>query len=314
MNIGMISRPYQAPSDLEAMIQLLLTARSAEAISDYPSVVDLRQLFSLKEIRSATQIWETEEGQLTGFALVDSVNNLLFELDPHKATPEVEDQVIAWGLGHISQDYIVDQNGPALDATCRSEDNARKTFLERHGFVRVPGEAVIMIRSLTGAIPSPILPPGFTIRPMKGEQEIEAYVALHRDAFGTRNMTKEARLAIMHSPDYIPELDLVAVDPQGTLAALCVCRIPPRDHERSGHRRGWTDPVATHPFYRRRGLSKALLLTGLQLLMARGLQEALLPTNGDNIPMIRAANEAGFTIRSTKYWYRKTVITDPLKT
>ncbi len=309
----MISSLYRAPADLEAMIQLLLSVRSPKSISDYPGIVDLRELLSLPETRATARLWETEEGYLAGFALVDSVNNLLFELDPRLVTAEIEYQVVAWGLGCVSPGYHGNRAARSLDATCSLENTARRAFLERHGFVRVPGETVTMARSLNGPIPTPYLPPGFTIRPVAGEQEVEAYVALHRAAFGTQNMTVEYRLAIMRSPDYIPELDLVVVAADGTLVALCVCRISPAENNPSLRLNGWTDPVATHPSYRRRGLSRALLLSGLSLLKERGMEEARLSTNGDNISMIRTASEVGFSISSAIYWYSKPVIAETLK-
>jgi mycothiol synthase len=302
----MISRPYRTLTDLEAIIQLIVDVRPTQWISDYPGVRDLRELLSLPEMQAATHLWESKPGNLTGFALVDSVNTLLFELDPATSTPEIEDQVVAWGMSQITHGYKGAREHPALDATCRAENTPRKAFLERHGFVRVKGESVSMTRSLIEPIPRPVLPSGFSIRPVAGEQEIDAYVALHQAAFGTKNMTTDYRGAIMRSKEYIPELDLVAEAPDGTLAALCVCQISSVDNRHAGRLQGLTDPVATHPSYRRLGLSKALLLTGLSLLKDRGMETARLVTNGDNIPMMCAASEAGFTISSAIYWYTKT--------
>jgi mycothiol synthase len=301
----MISRPYHSHVDMEAMIQLLQTVRPRQFISDYPSVLDLRELISLPDRQISTLLWESDEGQLAGFALVDSANNLLFEINPDAASPEIEEQVVAWGMRCIAQGYNGHRGYAALDACCRSENIARMAFFEKHGFVRVPGESVTMVRSLADSIPSPSLPPGFVIRPVAGEQEVESYVALHQAAFATRNMTVEYRLAIMRNPDYQPELDLVAVAPEGALAALCVCQIHPETIGHSGGLHGLTDPVATHPFYRRRGLAKALLLTGLGLLKQRSLETAQLSTNGENTPMMHTARAAGFSTGSTIYWYSK---------
>jgi ribosomal protein S18 acetylase RimI-like enzyme len=303
----MNTRLYQTPADLEAMIRLVLRVRPPGSISDYPSILDLRELLCLPEMQTATRLWETEPGRLTGFALVDSVNNLLFELDPDAATPEMETQVVAWGLSRLSRGTIADKMHPSLDASCSAKNTTRKAFLERNGFRRVPGESVTLTRSLSEPIPLPILPPGFTIRNVAGEQEVKAYVALHRVAFNTLNMTIDYRLAIMRSPDYLPKLDLVAVAPDGALAALCVCQISQSDNVRSGRLEGRTDPVATHPDYRRRGLAKALLLTGLCLLKERGMEIARLSTNGDNAGMIHAANQVGFSISSAIYWYSKPI-------
>ena len=61
-----------------------------------------------------------------------------------------------------------------------------------------------------------VLPPGFTIRPAGGAAEAEAWVVLHRAAFGTERMELEERLAMLAEPEYDPQLDLVAVAPDGS--------------------------------------------------------------------------------------------------
>lgn len=305
----MIVRTYCEPADLEAMIRLLLSVRSPQWISDYPTVLDLRELLSLPEMQAATQLWFTEGGKLAAFALVDPVNNLLLELDPGIFPAELEDQIVAWGMAHISGDSIPERNFSSLDVPCRADNAARKAFLERHAFKRVTGESVTLSRSLDEPVPATVLPPGFAIRPVAGEDELEAYVALHQKAFGTRNMTTAYRLAIMRTPDYQPELDLVAVAPDGSLAALCVCQVLSEENRAEGLLIGRTDPVATHPNYRRKGLARSLLLTGLRLLKERGVTKAELSTTSDNIPMIRTAEEAGFKTGASILWYSKPVQT-----
>ena len=161
-----------------------------------------------------------------------------------------------------------------------------------------------MARSLDQPTPDPRMPAGFTIRPMLRETEIEAYVSLHRAAFGTENMTVEYRRSIMSAPGYIPELDLIAVAPNGDLAAFCVCQVFPDDLPRAGgQREGWTDPIGTHPDYQRLGLAKALILTGMRLLKERGLDTALLGTESTNIAMQHAAMSVGFHNVSNTFWF-----------
>jgi len=78
-------------------------------------------------------------------------------------------------------------------------------------------------RSLNEPISEYAFPPGFFLRHVEGEHEVESLVTLHRAAFGTENMTVEQRLAIMHAPQYERELDFVAVAPNGELSAFCIC-------------------------------------------------------------------------------------------
>jgi ribosomal protein S18 acetylase RimI-like enzyme len=114
-------------------------------------------------------------------------------------------------------------------------------------------------------------------------------------------MTTESRLAIMNTSGYDPSLDLVVVAPDGSIAAYCSCSVSEREQ------RGFTDPVATHPIYRRMGLARALLLTGLKLLKERGMQSAHLGTSGENVAMQKAAGSVGFRIEYKNIWFSKEV-------
>ena len=158
-----------------------------------------------------------------------------------------------------------------------------------------------MTRQLVKPIPDPALPQGFIIRPIAGNHEAGAVAAMHRAAFGTEYMTTENRLVIMNTSGYDPSLDLLAIAPNGEIAAYCSCSV--NDQTRIG----MTDPVATHPKYQRMGLSRALLLTGMRLLKERGMASAHLGTSGENIAMQRTAESVGFTIEYKTIWFSKKV-------
>jgi ribosomal protein S18 acetylase RimI-like enzyme len=149
------------------------------------------------------------------------------------------------------------------------------------------------------------LPAGFTIRHVSGEHEVENLVELHRAAFGTENMTVAYRLAMMCVPDYDRSLDLIAVAPDGRLAAFCVGVIPAEENALTGHKDGWLDPIGTRPEFQRRGLAHALLLTGLHLLKQRGMENAATNTWEENLAMRRTAESAGFSVAAKTIWFSK---------
>jgi len=100
-----------------------------------------------------------------------------------------------------------------LDASVRDDNEQRVAFLDHHGFQPNGLETRYMVRSLQEAGPKLHFPKGFFVRPLAGTEEVEAYVAAHRAAFGTDQMTVAQRSAIIQQPAYRPELDLVAVAP-----------------------------------------------------------------------------------------------------
>lgn len=297
---------YRGQEDLQVILNLLTAVRAPEHIRDYPGIVDLQEAFSLDEVQNNTRCWRDASGRLVAFAFVDPFNNLVCEYDLQAARDSrLEDEIVQWGLTCM-QPVVQQSDQPVtLDASCRADNTERMAFLQKHGFIAQEVRTIHLQRALSDPIPQPQLPPGFSIRAVIGEEEVEALVALHRAAFGTENMTVEERLAMMHTPEYERELDLVAVAPDGRLAAYCMCSISAAENERSGCMQGYTDPVATHPHFQRLGLARCLLLAGLQALKARGMQFAALGTSSDNIAMLQAAHSAGFQVTSTAVWFSK---------
>jgi mycothiol synthase len=303
---ALIDRPCADTADLEAMIDLLIAARPAERIADYPSVVDLREMLGTPEGRANTRLWEGADGRLAGFAIVRATyGSLLFEVAPWAIGSDVTAQMIAWGEERVC-DAEQEPNEPTVLRTSARDDNTeRMALLERYGFVRQDEHTLHMVRPLSEPIPEPRMPEGFAIRHVEGEHEAEALVALHRAAFGTQNLSVEARLSWMRTPEYDPALDLVAVAPDGTLAAYVFCSISHEENRLTGHKDGYTDPVATHPAFQRRGLARALLLTGFGLLKRRGVEHARTGTSSSNTAMQRTAESVGFILESTTFFFEK---------
>lgn len=305
------SRTYSDAGDLSAMLDLLVAARSLDRITDYPGVVDLRELLALTQVQDNTRLWFDAGAQLIGFAFVDPYHNLRFEFDQSVATLAVEREIVTWGETCLRRVMPTTDEPQQLDASCRADNTERIALLERHGFVRQALSSLQFVRPLDEPIPTPHLPPGFTLRGVAGEHEVEALVTLHRAAFATNHMTVAERLAMMRVPEYDAELDLIAVGPDGRLAAYCFCSVSQEENERTGRNEGYTDPIATHPDFQHRGLAKALLLTGLHKLKQRGVAAAALGTSSANRAMRSLAQAVGFQVRSTTLWFSKPVSTNP---
>lgn len=303
----LISRVYAGARDLQSMLDLLVAVRPAARLSGFPSMVDLRELLALRCVQDNTRLWLDMEGRVVGFAVVDHYDNLWFEFDQQDTRPNMESEIVDWGMACIQRATQEGRASSTLDGSCRSDDTARISLFERRGFVLQEIRSLHLVRPLDEPIPTPQVPPGFTIRHVAGENEVEALVALHRAAFGTENLTVEERLSMMRVPEYDPELDLLAVAPDGRLAAYCMCSISQEENQRSGLNEGYTDPVATHPDFQRRKLARALLLTGLHKLRQRAVGTAVLGTRSDNPAMLRVAQSVGFRVQATTLWFSKPV-------
>jgi ribosomal protein S18 acetylase RimI-like enzyme len=233
---------------------------------------------------------------------VDAGNNLRLEIADGYRSEQIEQEIMDWGLACMRKRNAETDNDQTLDASCRAEDLEQLRFLEKFGFVREAIRSLKYSRSLAEPIDEFPFPPGFSLRSATGENEVDALVALHRAAFGTDNMTVEERLAIMRAPQYIPDLDFVAVAPNGDLSAFCICGF-----DESNGQIGFTDPIGTHPNYQRLGLGKAIVSAGLRAIQSRGATVAELGTSSTNIPMQKLAERLGFACISESIWFSKKV-------
>ena len=292
------SRIYKDNEDFQIILDMLMKFRPAKYISDFPQKTDIEEKLALEETRANTRLW-FDGDQPIAWACVDEFNNLLWELD-NRYEERIGAEIVEWGETRIRK-TLANGETSTLDTNCREDYTSRISFLQRHDFRQTGDTNVAMTRSLSDPIPDPVLPQGFSTRPIKGVEEAEAVATMHRAAFGTEYMTTENRLIIMNTSGYDPTLDLLAIAPNGDIAAYCSCSV------NNETKIGMTDPVATHPNFQRMGLSRALLLTGLRLLKQRGMESAHLGTSGGNIAMQKAAEAAGFRVEYRTLWFSKPV-------
>ncbi len=294
-----ISNRAYRNDDYQSVFDLLTRVRPSKFKHEYPTKADLEENLASKGIQARTRLW-FDENRLIAWAYVDDFRNLRWEIES-QYNHQIGVDIVDWGIACVRTMPSKDEPS-TLDASCREDYTDRIEFLEQHGFQRTENATLHMRRDLLMPIPKSELPEGFAIRSVKGIEEAEAIASLHRAAFGTDYMTTENRLAIMNTSEYDPSLDLVAVAPNGTLAAYCTCS------ENLEHKIGSTDPVATHPDYQRLGLARALLLTGLGLLKDRDMQKATLGTSEDNIAMKKVAESVGFYIAYKTIWFEKRIM------
>lgn len=283
----MRSRPYE-PSDLPDLLNFLAIARLPGQTGDFPARADLEEFLSDPQISAQTHLWLQPSGKISAYALLIS-DSLVFDTLP-ALQMELGPEIIRWAMG---------MGIDVLYSNCLESNLPRQTLLQSQGFARTDDFSLRYSRSLGDPIPAPELPPGFSIRPLKGESEAPAAAELHRAAFQSDYMTTDRRLAIMRTSTYLPELDLVVVAPDGRLAAYTIGGIDPATNT------GSTDPVGTHPDFQRQGLARAVLLACMQKLRQRGVETVQLGTSGDNPSMQKTAESVGFRMVSKTLWYYK---------
>jgi mycothiol synthase len=162
---------------------------------------------------------------------------------------------------------------------------------------------LMLERSADIPAPEADVPAGFSIRSLRGPSEVEEYVALHRAAFQSESMTAAWRLRTLQQPAYRPELDLVAVAPDGRLAGFCVCWFDLFGP--SGRPSGQIEPLGVHPDFQGQGLARAILAEGINRLQQLGAERVLVETDNYRPAAIALYESVGFRIAHKVLVYRK---------
>jgi GNAT superfamily N-acetyltransferase len=177
----------------------------------------------------------------------------------------------------------------AFSAWSYAGDVARVALLEARGYRR--GEMALnqLGMPVPDDVPEPAVPPGYAVRSVHGPEEVEARVAVHRDAFAPSRMTATYYGAATALPTYRRDLDLVVQAPDGSLAAFCIVW-----HDEVS-RMGVFEPVGCHSAHRRLGLTRAVMREGLRRLRALGARHAYVCCLSTNHAAAGLYESVGFT-------------------
>jgi len=142
------------------------------------------------------------------------------------------------------------------------------------------------------------------VRECKGEPEVASLARAQYGAFTSAAPFErylERFRIFMRSPVYDPNLDIVAVAPDGQIRAFCIVWMDPVNKV------GLFEPVGTHPDFQRKGLGKAVMLEGFRRLRAGGMRQAIVSTFEDNLAAIKLYESVGFQIVNHLGTYEKDV-------
>lgn len=288
------ARTYAGETDLLAIVELINTCNAIDHLDHVVTVAELQHDLDNPDPDPVDErrLWTDATGRLIGYSRLrllsatTTAQEGFFNLKVH---PEaryqgVEDQILSWvetTLRHVERS----PNLPLyLRIGLRESQTEQRAWLEQHGF-SVVRCFYRMARSLAEPIPSPQFPVGFTVRSLQPE-DVPAWVEMFNQTFidhwNHHPVAVERRQQWLTHPTYDPELDQVAIAPDGTFAAFCFSLIEPEDNRWTGRQEGWIGDLGTRRGFRRLGLGRAMLLTGMHQLKAKGMDTALLGVDSEN--------------------------------
>lgn len=159
-----------------------------------------------------------------------------------------------------------------------------------------------MRRPLTGLdLPEPVLPEGVTVRTFVPGQDDAAWLAVNAEAFAHHpeqgSLTQRDLDARKAEPWFDPSGFFLA-EREGRLVGFHWTKV----HADEGL--GEVYVLGVRPGAQGGGLGKALTLTGLRHLAARGLPTAMLYVDADNKAAVSVYERLGFTTYETDLMYR----------
>lgn len=245
------------------------------------------------------QLWETEDGRVVGAVTPEGKGDAYLQV--HPAFRQLEAEMIDWAEAHLAVP-TADGARRQLEIFVYDYDTLRQALLTARGYTKMVYAGVVRRLYLTEhSLPLPVIAAGYTLRTTQPDnladcQRIADLLnrAFNRDfhnALEYQNFTKLA-------PSFHPDLDLVAVAPDGSFASYVGI---PYDE---ANRRGIFEPVCTDPDHRRHGLAHTLMLEGLRRLKALGAVDVTVGT-GDMIPANRLYDSIGFTEVHKGYVWQK---------
>ena len=243
-------------------------------------------------------LWE-RDGELLAWALfLPPWWNVDYALHESVRGTALEAEIFAWGKAQMnayatrsgedfwgSFEFFAD--APGAEQT--------RHALEAQGFQPFTWSTLRLTLDLRQELAPPELPAGFQVRPLAGAAEAAAYVQLHRDVFNSDRMTLAWRLRTLAQAAYRPDLDLLLVDPAGTLAGFCVCWVSGADAH--------IEPLGIHPDFQGQGLGKALERTAAHRLRDQGITTLHIDHASFNETALAVSQQSGFKLSRTALRY-----------
>jgi ribosomal protein S18 acetylase RimI-like enzyme len=281
------------------MYALLMEARSRTNDWRYWHVGELAFGFFMIDChldpRKHVRVWH-EKDKVVGYAMLGDDAYFDWQVLPDYEGKGIEAEAFVWAEALLAELRASDAErwkGPMMVGT-RIDNAERIGFLEEHGFQRGEYVEVNMLRLLSDPIGEQELPPGYEIRSLSADaHEVRRRAEAHREVWHpwtVGEVTDEQYARFMQMPGYDKDLDVVAVAPDGTIAAYVNGWLDPVN------KIGDLGPVGAREAYRRQGLTRAVLLECMRRMKARGMDRVCVSTGEPNAAARGLYESVGFQI------------------
>lgn len=244
-------------------------------------------------------LWQKSDGQLVGAVHPESMGQAWLQTHPDYRW--LEGDMLDWAEANLVHP---DKEGHScLKVFTWEHDESRQSLLRQSGYTRTEAGDVQREKPYNGEeVPAPVMPKGYRVHEIRpGHQgDCERYAALINAAFKRSiHSTQEMVNFTTMSPSYRQEIELSAVAPDGSFAALAGMTYD------EDNRFASFEPVCATPSPRPLGLTGKLMLEGYRRVREMGAEHCYVGT-GIGMAANRFYQAIGFKIFQTgRYWKKE---------
>jgi ribosomal protein S18 acetylase RimI-like enzyme len=316
---GFTLRHLRLPDDVHAMNAIANATRAAEGDNFYTTDEQMAVFYADPPGSDAARDVAIAEidGRIAGYGRVAAHEEpggpRIYEIIPfHEQTPDGDAVFMALvgALETRARTIAADHpEGEKLFETFGGDKvTGRDAPLRAIGYEPVR-HGYSMIRPSVDDLPDAPLPAGLEIREVLPEHMPAIWAAAEeafQDAWGYRPSTESQYQIFLNDP-VTSDTSLWRVAWDGDeVAGQVRSYINTEENEHYGRRRGYTEFISVRRPWRRRGLARALIAASFPLLRARGMTEAALGVDTENVSgALRVYERCGFVPVSRTTVYRK---------
>jgi mycothiol synthase len=314
------ARTYRGEEDLQLLVDLINACDAVDQVHENTDIDNLRVQVNQPgyDPKRDSRIWEDDQGRVVAFISVftrpdetSAGGYLDWQVHPDVRGSGIEDDIFAWA-GERAKEAGQELGLPGdLRGFSEQANTYASAQLEAQGF-EITRYFFEMRRPLDDGnpIPEPQFPEGYTLRHVANDEDVEKWVEMFNlsfiDHWDFHPVTLERRKHRMTSPYYRPDHDLIAVAPDGTFTAFCLCSIDDEHNKRNNLSDGWIAVLGTRRGFRKIGLGRAMLIAGLHKLKENNVETAVLGVDADNpTGALGLYESAGFYKAKTAMAFRK---------
>jgi len=297
--MAIFSRDY-TPNDFDAVMSFLrdIYAETGSFDNWLPPHLENSQ----RDLFPGTRIWEESRPSQRIVAVANPERKFLYFIQVHPDNIFIMPEIVGWIEDYCAAEKPDPDEELQVSIVTLEGTLYKETVLSERGFEKGRVYGVLRTRDVNALIPDYQLPEGYSIRSVIPETDFPRLVEAIMIVFGHgESFNVEVLEWLSKRSFYVPELDLVVVAPDRSIASFCTFRVDPPSRVVE------LEPMGTLPGHRRRGLAKAIIAEGLRRLRKHDPSLLYLGGAADTPEANRLYEVTGYSGSLRYYYWHKTI-------